>query len=161
MTHRLLFLLSFLLSHSIAFLNHHLSSSHSIIRRRPLPAPSLGVKVGKSGAEMISTVDDFHLLVDGEDANTRALTTTLILYAAPWCGPCRLTSPIVKRIMNKFEGRLNVREVCTDDLPDLCDEEGIEEIPTVIIYQEGEVVEKVVGSVTEEVLVDLVERTLP
>ena len=89
---------------------------------------------------MIETADEFHLLIDDDPSRVN-----LIFYAAPWCGPCRLTSPVVKKVMETYAGRLTVREVCTDEMPELCEEEQIEEIPTVILYGGGEVKEKVVG----------------
>jgi len=46
-------------------------------------------------------------------------TPTLVFFTAPWCGPCRLSNPVVKEIIKQFVPKIDVVQVCTDDLPDI------------------------------------------
>lgn len=64
---------------------------------------------------------------------------------AEWCGPCRITSPIVEAIARKYEGRVAVLKVNVDENPDLALEHGVMSIPTIIVFHRGREVERFVG----------------
>jgi thioredoxin 1 len=92
---------------------------------------------------------------------------TLVDVWAPWCGPCRMISPMVDEISNTYHGRLSVGKLNADDNKDTVTELGIRNIPTILLYKNGElvkdengVVEKLVGSVDRKKLTDFVERHL-
>ena len=55
----------------------------------------------------------------------------LVLFTAPWCGPCRLTNPVVKEVMKQYQNKLTVVEVSTDDLPEVASVAGVLSIPTI------------------------------
>ena len=86
---------------------------------------------------------------------------------APWCGPCKMISPLVDEISNTYHGRLSVGKLNADDNRDIVAELGVRNIPTILLYKNGElvkdengVVEKLVGSVDRQKLTDFVERQL-
>lgn len=64
---------------------------------------------------------------------------------AEWCGPCKITSPIVDAIARKYEGRVAVLKVNVDENPDLALEHGVMSIPTIIVFHQGREVERFVG----------------
>ena len=61
----------------------------------------------------------------------------LAFFTAPWCGPCRLSVPVVKDVMKQFSGQIDCCEICTDDLPDVASESGVISIPTIHLYSHG------------------------
>jgi thioredoxin 1 len=66
----------------------------------------------------------------------------------------------VKDVMNKFSKKINVVEVCTDDLPDVAAQAGVVSIPTIQIYCMGEKKDTIVGCVAKPVLANAVKKVL-
>jgi thioredoxin 1 len=69
----------------------------------------------------------------------------MVDFWAPWCGPCRMIAPIVEDLAVKYEGRAVVAKINTDENPEVPASLGIMGIPTVILFQDGEEVDRVVG----------------
>ena len=133
----------------------------------------------KSGGRPIISTEQFQnevleLNICGEDveesseANGRSIESknkenssypTLVFFSAPWCGPCRLSNPVVKEIIKEFP-RLNVFEVCTDDLPDVAEDSGVVSIPTIQLYHKGELLDTIVGCVAKNVLASAVKKVI-
>jgi len=84
----------------------------------------------------------------------------LVLFTAPWCGPCRLTSPVVTEIMTQYVDKIRVLEISTDDLPDVAVTAGVRSIPTILLYHEGVVQDIIVGCVAKNVLAHAVDKML-
>lgn len=84
----------------------------------------------------------------------------LVFYSAPWCGPCRLSNPVVKEIIRQFVPRIDVVEVCTDDLPEVAETAGVASIPTIQMYYRGELLDTIVGCVAKNVLSSAVKKIL-
>ena len=110
--------------------------------------------VAKTGGKVIESVDEYKGLVLG---NTRPV---MVFFTAPWCGPCRLSVPVVKDVMKEFSSRLDLVEVCTDDLPEVAADANVVSIPTIQLYSEGEVLDTIVGCVAKSVLSSSVEKVL-
>ena len=132
-------------------------------------------KVAKSGGRLISTEDQFNkeVLLAGtsssssttdDDDNTNTAEPQqlpiLVLFSAPWCGPCRLTNPIVKEILTQYKGTIDVIEISTDDFPEVAERAGVLSIPTIQLYYGGKAVETIVGCVSKNVLGRVVDKVL-
>ena len=79
---------------------------------------------------------------------------------AVWCGPCRMVGPIVNEIGEDYNDSLIVGKVDVDNNPGISAKYGIRNIPTILFFKNGEVVDKQVGAVPKQVLVGKVEPLL-
>lgn len=84
----------------------------------------------------------------------------LVDFWAPWCGPCRMMSPVVDAVAAKYAGRLKVGKVNVDEAADLAGRFGIRSIPTLMIFKGGQQVDTLVGAVPEAELSSRVEKAL-
>ena len=79
---------------------------------------------------------------------------------AEWCGPCRMLTPIIKDLSTEFEGRVVVGKVDVDSNPGISAKYGIRNIPTVLFFKNGQVVDKQVGVVPKSALVNKIDALL-
>lgn len=70
----------------------------------------------------------------------------LVDYWAPWCGPCRVVGPVIEKIADERAGALKVAKINVDEEPHLSDAAGVQGIPFLVLYREGEPVAHVVGA---------------
>lgn len=125
--------------------------------------------VSKSGGRLIISSEQFEREVllpksftqcnDKSDFSGNIIPV-LVLFSAPWCGPCRLTSPVVKEVMKQYRNKIEVVEISTDDLPGVASKAGVLSIPTILIYHDGRVMDTIVGCVAKNVLARAVDKVL-
>ncbi|MDG7016662.1 MAG: thioredoxin [Nitrososphaerota archaeon] len=65
---------------------------------------------------------------------------------APWCGPCRVVSPVLEELSGEMAGKVAFGKVNVDDNPAVANEFGIQGIPTIMIFKDGEPVDGLVGA---------------
>ena len=70
---------------------------------------------------------------------------TLVDFWATWCGPCKMLAPVIEALGEKYEGKANICKVDVDEQPELANRFGIMNIPTVIFFQDGEQIGKLIG----------------
>jgi thioredoxin 1 len=80
-----------------------------------------------------------------EDLVLNASVPVLVDFWAPWCGPCRMIAPIVEELAAKYESRAVIAKINTDENIDVATNLGIMGIPTIILFRDGEEVDRVVG----------------
>lgn len=78
--------------------------------------------------------------------------TVLVDFWAPWCGPCRVMNPIIESVSAKFADTVRVGKANIDDHGDLATRYQIQAVPTILIFQNGEVMATLPGLVTESAI---------
>ena len=87
-------------------------------------------------------------------------TPVLVDFWAPWCGPCRKISPIIDDLATEYAGKVKVVKVNTDENMKLTQEFSISGIPSILIFKNGEAVERLVGLMQKNQLVSNLEKYL-
>ena len=84
----------------------------------------------------------------------------LVDFWASWCGPCRMVAPVVDHLADDFAGRAKVGKVNVDEQNELAGKFRIMSIPTILIFKNGEVVEKIIGARSREEYASAIEKHL-
>ncbi len=79
---------------------------------------------------------------------------------AEWCGPCRMVGPIVEELSKEYEGKVIIGKMDVDENVDTPQEFGIRNIPTMLFFKDGKVVDKQVGATQKAALVAKIEAML-
>jgi thioredoxin 1 len=76
----------------------------------------------------------------------------LVDFWAEWCGPCKMIAPVVNELASDYEGKAVIGKVDVDANPSISAKYGIRSIPTLLVFKNGEIVDKQVGAVNKGVL---------
>lgn len=82
----------------------------------------------------------------------------LVDFHAEWCGPCHVIGPIIEEIAQDYAGRVNVRKVDVDENQGLAEQYGVRGIPTLLLFNDGQVHETVVGLQSKTQLAIILDR---
>ena len=85
------------------------------------------------------TSSNFETLKNGE-------LPLVVDFWATWCGPCRMIAPIVEELAKEYDGKINVGKCDVEECDDIAGEFGIRNIPTILFFKGGQVVDKMVGA---------------
>jgi len=128
-------------------------------RRNRVPAAASGVpRCGncKTALAWIADADDESY---GAVVESSKIPVLLDLWA-PWCGPCRMVSPVLEKLAAKYAGRVKLAKVNVDQAPRTQARFEVQGIPTLIVLKDGKVVERQTGAAPEPVLSDWLEKAL-
>ena len=99
------------------------------------------------------------------DANFEELVNSgkpmVLDFWAEWCGPCRMVSPIIDELETEYEGRVTIGKMNVDENDDVVGRFGIRNIPTVLFFKDGKMVDKVVGATAKDKFVEKIKEQLP
>ncbi len=84
----------------------------------------------------------------------------LVDFWAPWCGPCRMLSPVVEKIAGQMGDRVTFVKLNTDEAPSIAGQYGISGIPCLILFKDGQAVDRIVGFVPEPQIRAMLDKHL-
>jgi len=79
---------------------------------------------------------------------------------AEWCGPCRMVGPIIEELATEYDGTVNIGKMDVDNNVDTVAQFGIRNIPTILFFKEGQLVDKLVGAAPKPTLVSKINALL-
>ena len=103
--------------------------------------------------EVTITNENFERLKNGEQP-------LVVDFWATWCGPCRMVGPVISELAQEYDGRVTVGKCDVEENEDLAAEFGIRNIPTIIFFKGGQVVDKIVGAQSKTKLQEKFEALL-
>ncbi len=84
----------------------------------------------------------------------------LVDFWAAWCGPCRMLAPIIDELSNHYEGKAIIGKVDVDENQEFAAKYGVRNIPTVLVFKNGELVKRQVGVAQKETYVEILDSNL-
>ena len=94
------------------------------------------------------------------DTEIHADTPVLVDFWAEWCGPCRMVAPVLEQIAAEQSGKLKIVKLNVDENQETPQQFGVTGIPTMILFKDGEMVERIVGFMPKPVLMKKLEPHL-
>ena len=84
----------------------------------------------------------------------------VIDFWAEWCGPCRMVGPIVEELAKEYDGKVTIGKMDVDNNNDTPTEYGIRNIPTILFFKDGKLVDKQIGATQKSVLASKIDALL-
>ncbi len=105
------------------------------------------------------------MTIEVTDANFEELVLNsdkpvLVDFWAEWCGPCRMVAPVVKELSEEYKGKAVLAKMDVDSNPGTSVKFGIRNIPTILFFKNGEIVDKQVGAVPKTILASKLDAIL-
>ena len=97
-------------------------------------------------------------ITDADFPTTIAQGVTLVDFWAPWCGPCKMIAPILDELAGEMQGQARIVKINVDDNPEVAGQFGIMSIPTLMLFKDGKLVDKMVGGQPKPQLKAFIER---
>lgn len=100
---------------------------------------------------IIKNQEEFDVIVNGEKV-------TLVDFFADWCGPCKMLLPTIEEVAKELDGKANVVKVNVDDNEEIAIKLKIMTIPTLMIFKNGEMKEKMIGLRAKQQIIDAIMK---
>jgi len=110
---------------------------------------------------MATETKSIQQLTDADfDSVINAGKPVFVDFWAPWCGPCRLIGPVVEELAPNYDGKAVIGKMNVDDNPVIAQRFGVTSIPTLMMFKEGKLVDRMVGAAPKNALQSFIDRNL-
>jgi len=112
------------------------------------------------GKSMVENLPDTPLeITDADiDENIKKYQTLIIDCWAPWCGPCKMVHPIIEELAKEMQGKIVFGKLNVDENPVTSTKHQIMSIPTLLVFKNGNLVDRLVGALPKEALKERIEK---
>ena len=108
--------------------------------------------------------DKKYVTLNAENFKTEVVESdrpVLVDFWAAWCGPCRMIAPAIEELAEEFDGVAKIAKLDVDAEPEIAGSLGIQSIPTLLFFRNGEVVDAAVGAVPKQALAEKLTALIP
>jgi thioredoxin 1 len=109
---------------------------------------------GEVMSEYVKQVSDSEF----EQAVLKSDKPVFVDFWAPWCGPCRIVGPVIEELAPSYDGKVVIAKMNVDDNPAVAQKFGVTSIPTMMIFKDGQVVDRVIGALPKSELQKFLDR---
>jgi thioredoxin 1 len=98
-----------------------------------------------------------YLELTDENFDTEVIQTSapvLVDFSAEWCGPCKMMGPVLENLAREYEGKAKITKIDVDVNPQTTSKYGVRSLPTLLIFKDGNVVDKIIGAVPKRVITE-------
>ena len=100
------------------------------------------------------TDDNFNSEVESSDV------PVLVDFWAEWCGPCKMLSPTIDTVAEKYNGKVKVGKVNVDKNPSIAQKYGVRSIPNILVFKNGNIEQQLVGNVPEAEITNVLDKLI-
>ena len=108
-------------------------------------------------------MSEFTIDVNEENFDTVVMNSdkpVLVDFWAEWCGPCKMLTPTIEAIAEEYKNTSSIVKINVDDSPTIATKYGIRSIPSILLFNNGDVVEQRVGAVSKDELAGMLDKII-